>query len=174
MKWKITYPYSSHCLIQSLSFFSSHLAPPLYKSRLQVAPYFFSLFSWYHFFIKLSDGLSFFFSLLLYSTLFSDHVSVVLFYHQPLFNFALSILTNCHGGSLATTHRSKCPVCIRLMRGGDNHPNKCRSCHGCTVDNKCNTCSQWTDVVWASIVEHSQAQLHRKRHAVSEAHRQHW
>ncbi|KAK2172197.1 hypothetical protein NP493_985g00028 [Ridgeia piscesae] len=50
------------------------------------------------------------------------------------------------------------------MRSGDNHPNKCHSCHGCTIDN---TCSQWTDIVWAGIVERSQNRLKRKRHAVS-------
>ena len=49
-----------------------------------------------------------------------------------------------------------------------NHPNKCRSCHGCTVDNKCDTCSQWTDKVWAGIVERSQARLNRKCRVVSE------
>ena len=65
-------------------------------------------------------------------------------------------------------HRSKCPVCTRLMSGSDNHPNKCRSCHGCTVDNKCDTCSQWTDVVWAGIMECSQARLNIKRHAILE------
>ena len=65
-------------------------------------------------------------------------------------------------------HWSKCPGCTRLVRSGDNHPNKCRSCHDCTVDNKCNTCSQWTDVVWAGIVERSHARLNRKRRAVSE------
>ena len=64
-------------------------------------------------------------------------------------------------------HRSKCPGCTRLMRGG-NHLNKCRSCHGCTIDNKCDTCSKWTDVVCAGIVERSQARLNRKRRAVSE------
>ena len=68
------------------------------------------------------------------------------------------------------SHWSKCPVCTRLVRGGDNHLNKCRSCHGCTVDNKCDTCSQWTDVVWASIVECSQARLNKKCRAVSETH----
>ena len=65
-------------------------------------------------------------------------------------------------------HRSKCPVCTRLMRGGDNHPNKCRSCHECIIDNKCDICSNWTDIVWAGIVERSQARLNRKRSAVSE------
>ena len=64
-------------------------------------------------------------------------------------------------------HRSKCPVYTRLMRSS-NHPNKCRSCHGCTIDNKCNTFSQWADVVRAGIVERSQNRLKRKRRAVSE------
>ena len=64
--------------------------------------------------------------------------------------------------------RSKCPVYTRLMRSSNNHPNKCRSCHGCTIDNKCNTFSQWTDVIWAGIVECSQNRLKRKRRAVSE------
>ena len=54
------------------------------------------------------------------------------------------------------------------MRGGDNHPNKCRSCHGCRVDSKCDTSSQWTDKVWAGIAERSQAHLNRKRCVVSE------
>ena len=66
-------------------------------------------------------------------------------------------------------HWSHCPASTRLMHGGDSHPNKCRSCHGCTVDNKCDTCSQWTYVVWAGIVEWSQARLNRKGCAVSEA-----
>ena len=65
-------------------------------------------------------------------------------------------------------HQSKCSVCTRLMRSGDNHPNKCRSCHGCTIYNKCDTCSQWTYVVWAGIVERSQNRLKRKRRAISE------
>ena len=42
----ITPPHRSHHPIQSLSFFPSHLAPPSYKSRLRVAPYCTSLFSY--------------------------------------------------------------------------------------------------------------------------------
>ena len=64
-------------------------------------------------------------------------------------------------------HATKtCPVCTKLMRGGDDHPNKCHTCHGCTIDNKCDTCSKWTDIVWAGIVERSQARLSRKRRAI--------
>ena len=63
-------------------------------------------------------------------------------------------------------HRSKCPVCTKLMRGGEDHPNKCRTCHGYTIDIKCDTCSKWTDIVWAGIVERSQARLSRKRRAI--------
>ena len=33
---------------------------------------------------------------------------------------------------------------------------------------KCDTCSQWTDLVWAGIVERSQARLNRKCRTVSE------
>ena len=65
-------------------------------------------------------------------------------------------------------HRRKCLVCTKLMRGGDNHPDKSRSCHGCTVDHRCDTCSKWTDKVWACIVERNKARLARKRHSVSE------
>ena len=54
----------------------------------------------------------------------------------------------------------------KLMHGGDDHPNKCRTCHGCTIDNKCDTSSKWTDIVWAGIVERSQARLSRKRCAI--------
>ena len=52
------------------------------------------------------------------------------------------------------------------MHRGDKHPNKCRCCHGCTIDNKCDTYSKWTDIVWAGIVERSQARLSRKCHAI--------
>jgi len=99
----MAYPYSSHYLIQSLSFFSSHLALPLYKSRLWVALYFISLFSWYHNFL---NWITVFRVTSVISGLFSDHFSVVFFYHQPLFDFALSILTNCHGRSLAVSASS--------------------------------------------------------------------
>ena len=99
---------------------------------------------------------------LAYSGLFLYHFSVVIFYHQPLFYFALSSLTivTVIADHSRPRHRSKCPVCTRLMRGGDNHPDKC---HGCTIENKCDTCSKWTDIVWAGVVKWSQACLNRKR-----------
>ena len=144
----MTCPYSSHYLIQ-LSFFSSHLALPLYKSRVRVAAYCISLFSYVTFLLILSYGVSFLLSHLLYSGSFSYHFSVVTFCHQPMFDFALSSLTIVIADHSQPRPRRKCPVGTRLMRGSDNRPNKCRSCHGCTIDNKCDTCSNWTGIVWA-------------------------
>ena len=56
-----------------------------------------------------------------------------------------------------TCHERKCLVCTRVMRSGDNYPGMCHSCHGCRVDHKCDICSEWTDEVWTSIVEHTKA-----------------
>ena len=64
-----------------------------------------------------------------------------------------------------TCHEQKCLVCTRLMRSGDNHPGKCRSCHGCTIDHKCDVCSEWTDKGWTGIVEHTRARSSRKLHS---------
>ena len=61
--------------------------------------------------------------------------------------------------SWKTRNEQTCPVCIRLMRSGNNHPGKCRSC---TVDHKCDICSEWTDKVWTGIVERTRARSSRK------------
>ena len=66
-------------------------------------------------------------------------------------------------------HRRKCPACTRFMRSGDNHLHMCRSCHGCTVDNKCDICSRWTHQVWVGIVERSTARHNKKQRVISEA-----
>ena len=64
--------------------------------------------------------------------------------------------------SRKTHHGRKCPDCTRLMRSWGKHPGKCRSCHGCTVDHKCDICSEWTDEVWTGIVEHARSRSSRK------------
>ena len=115
---------------------------------------------------KLFYGLSFYFLPPLDSGLIKSHFLSSFTPFLPSFNFAFSIVMADHS---CPRHRRKCSVCTRLMRSGDNHPDKCRSCHGCTVDNKCDICSRWTDQVWVGKVEHSTARLNRKRCVISVA-----
>ena len=54
---------------------------------------------------------------------------------------------------------------VQSTTSEDNQPGKCRSCHGCTVDHKCDICSEWTDKVWTGIVKCTRTRSSQKRHS---------